>query len=315
MSNNKLEELQLSLNKQPESNDNPKMIEILVDGRAYQSAFCFAIALEDKGARMPLLLSTVIGGPDSTLQSIKAAIDTGTYGLSFGYGTKGLSSYQFQKEFTMFSEKGKYHTFPMTVNNRKVMAIVHDDIMEGKYTMSFEESPAYDVRKVLGGKQYGIPILDEWSEVIYQELHNKNYVVNMPVYADSGIFPEGFHVIRFDFSEEQADEFISEMLINKKISFPEDGTGEDLEGIEDLMGYLPEFTEPMIDKLSDEIEVTHNPLVDEVYPHFENYNMKLFPVQAHVATAIAKRLKTQKSVILQGEMSTGSAARSAISAA
>jgi hypothetical protein len=301
----KLEELQELLNRHKESDEEPKMIEILVEGRSYQNAFCFALVLEDRGAREPLMLCTVIGGPDSTLQSIKAAIDMGTYGLSYGYGKKGLSSYQFHKELSFFTEKGKYHTFPMTVNNRKVMAIVHDDIMEGKYTMSFESSPAYDVRKVLGGKQYGIPLLDEWSETIYQELKKEQYIVTMPAYADKGIFPEGFHVIRFDFSEEQADEFISKMIKEGKISFPEEGTGEELEKIETLTDYMQGYSEQMIEKLSEQIHPTHNPLVDEAYPHFESYNMKLFPVQAHVATAIAKRLRKQKSVILQGEMSTG----------
>ena len=40
-------------------------------------------------------------------------------------------------------------------------------------------------------------------------------------------------------------------------------------------------------------------------PRFEKYKRELFPLQAHASTAIAKRLKTQKSVILQGEMSNG----------
>src|SRR5690606_1192197 len=59
---------------------------------------------------------------------------------------------------------------------------------------------------------------------------------------------------------------------------------------------------------SNEIKPTHDPMSDEAYPYFDEYERPLFPVQAHVATAIAKRLKEQKALLLQGEMSTGKSA-------
>ncbi|ECD6517419.1 hypothetical protein E2329_23455, partial [Salmonella enterica subsp. enterica] len=59
----------------------------------------------------------------------------------------------------------------------------------------------------------------------------------------------------------------------------------------------------------------HNPLVDHISPKISTYKRELFPVQAHVSTAVAKKLAKSKAVIIQGEMSTGSAARSAISVA
>jgi ssDNA-binding Zn-finger/Zn-ribbon topoisomerase 1 len=301
---NKLEEIREKLINGIEDEEMPKMIQVYVSGKAYQQAFCFALALEDRGAREPLMLATVIGGADSTVQSIKACIDTGTYGLSFGYGKKDLTSYRFFSEMQFFTEKGKYTTFPMTVGNRKVLAIIHDEVLNGKYKMSFTDYPANDVRKVLG-KQFGIPLLDEWSETIYEELKAKQYIVNMPVYYDRGIFPDGFCITRFDFSEEQADELISTMVKEKKLLFPVEGSGEALENIEDLTEYMDQYNQLLIDKLSSEVTPSYNPLVDKPSPFFDEYKMKLFPVQAHVSTGIARRLKTQKSVILQGEMSVG----------
>lgn len=305
MNNNKLEEIRAILNNGIEDEETPKMIQVFVAGKSYQQAFCFALALEDRGARQPVMLATIIGGADSTVQSIKATIDTGTYGLAFGYGKKDLASYCFFSEQQFFTDKGKYNTFPMTVGSRKVLAIIHDDVLDGKYSMSFTDEPAQDVRKVLGGKDYGIPLLEEWSEPVYQQLKENDYIVDMPVYYDKGIFPNGFSITRFDLTEEQADELVTEMIKQKQIEFPIDGTGEAVESIEELTGYMEKFNQPLIDKLANEVEPSYDPMTDKPSRFFDDYNMKLFPVQAHVSTGIAERLKKQKSVILQGEMSTG----------
>ncbi|MEX3623619.1 helicase-related protein [Viridibacillus arvi] len=303
----KLEEIKGILTNHIETEENPKMVQVRVEGRAYQQAFCFAIALEDRGAREPLLLATIISGADTTVQSIKGIIDTGTYGLSFGFGEKGLASYNFTNELNFFTDKGKYTTFPMSINNKKALAIIHDDILEGKYTMSFEENPSQDVRKILGGKHFGIPLLEEWADTTYNELKEKEYLIDMPVYFDNGIFQEGFQVLRLDFNEEQADQLISEMIKQGQISFPEEAseTGESLESIENLTGYMENFNQDLIDKLSKEVEPGYNPLTDTPSPIFDEYDTKLFPVQSHVASGVAKHLEKNKSVIVQGEMSVG----------
>ena len=43
------------------SDTHPRMIEVLVEGKTYQSAFCFAHVVADIGQRAPLLLCTIIG--------------------------------------------------------------------------------------------------------------------------------------------------------------------------------------------------------------------------------------------------------------
>lgn len=306
----RLQEIRKTLEQlqQTETLEQPKMVQVYVEGRTYQTAFCFAAAFEERGGREPYLLATVIGGADSTVQSIKAVIDTGTYGMQFGYGVKGLSSYDFKKELSFFTEKGKYTTFPMSIGNRKALAIIHQDVLDGKYTMSFEQNPAEDVRKVLGGIQYGLPLLEDWGETIYTKLMLEGHLTHMPIYYDKGIFTNGFHLIRFDLTEEEADEIVSKMIINDEIQFQSDveGTGEQLEEIENLTSYMENFNDKLIDKLSSEVEPGYNPLVDKPHKIFDTYDTQLFPVQAHVASAMAKRLgEGQKSVINQGEMSTG----------
>lgn len=294
-----------TLSKTSESIEQPKMVEILVDGSAYQSAFCFAMGVENTEGRFKKLLTTIIAGPDSAIQSIKAAIDSGTYGFSFGYGEKQAHSYKFHKEAEIFTERGKYTHLPMSINNRKVLAVVHNDVLEGNYVMSFDENPAQDVRALLGGRNYGLPILEEWSDTILDELYYRQYVEDKPLYYDPNIFPNGFHLLEMKLDEVQADNFLSFLISSKRISFPKQGTGQVVEEIDNLTDYMTAFSDDMLRKLSQTLNPTHNPLHEEVYSYFDDYNMSLFPVQGHVATAISKRFFKQKAVILQGEMSSG----------
>ncbi|ETI69560.1 hypothetical protein [Neobacillus vireti] len=92
-----------------ETNENPKMVELYMD-QALQSAFCYTMAVEPpehewQGSK---LLLTIIAGNDSTLQAIKAAVDIGSGGLSFGHGEKQLTDYKVVQQFRMYSDKGKY---------------------------------------------------------------------------------------------------------------------------------------------------------------------------------------------------------------
>jgi hypothetical protein len=110
----------INFSKIAETNENPKMLEVYLE-QAWQSAFCYALAVEPpehewQGAK---LLMTIIAGNDSTLQAMKAAVDIGSGGLSFGYGEKHLTDYKFVKEFRMYSERGKYENYPYFSYNKK----------------------------------------------------------------------------------------------------------------------------------------------------------------------------------------------------
>lgn len=291
-----------------EVEDQPKMVEVYLE-QSYQDAFCYAIACEqpERDYQMPKLLLTIISGNDSTLQSIKAAVDIGSSGLYFGYGEKELTGYKFHKEFQMVSEKGSYEKFPMTINNnRKAIAIVHDSLLgDNEFVLSFNGDPAEDVRQLLGGGKYGLHILPEWKDTIFQTLISRGFLEEVEFYNDKSLFGSDFGLFKLNLEEEQADDLISELIKNKQLRFPKAGTGESLEDITDLTTYMPNYIESMVHKLSQEVTPTHNPMEDQAYNHFDSYKRELFPVQAHVSTAAAKRLKEQKSLIIQGEMSTG----------
>ena len=88
-----------------ETEDNPKMLQVYLK----DEVFCYVMACENEGKHDEKLLFAIVSGSDSALQSMKAAIDIGTRGgISFGYGEKGDTDYQFKREKTLAAEKGKY---------------------------------------------------------------------------------------------------------------------------------------------------------------------------------------------------------------
>lgn len=295
------------MNYTKETTENPKMFQVYLN-KAWHEVLCYGLATEKARGTEDKLLLTIVSGSDSAMQSIRGAIDIGSRGgLTFGYGEKQLTGYRFKKEISLRSEKGRYQKFPMSLNqNRKAMAIVHEDVLNNsKYVLSFDKNPAKDVAQLLGGSSYGLPILPEWNQVIFDELVAAKYLNQHPLYKDEELFPNGLWLYSIDLTEEQADDFLGNLIKGKKLTFPIEGSGKNIREIKDLTTYLLEHNEQMVEKLSETVTPTHNPLIHDSLTHFEQYPRELFPVQSHAATAVAKRLLKQKAVIIQGEMSTG----------
>ena len=284
----------------------PRMVSIHMKN-AYHDLYCYAFAKETVGNRNNKLLMTIISGSDSALQSFKAAIDIGMHDMMFGYGEKESetdTSWEFTNQLFFYSEKGKYHSFPMSLNSRrKCLAIIHEDVMKGEgYLLSFEENPAINVSQLLGGKGYGLPILPEWEEPVYKELLVKGHLTEVDLYADEKLFPNGIHLFALNLLEEQADQLVSRLIKEGTIRFKEKGNGGDLEKINTLTSYLTGYNQEMAKMLSKKITPGHNPVHDAPFNRVKQYPRTLFPVQEHVVTASVKHLKNNKAIILQGEM-------------
>jgi Helicase conserved C-terminal domain len=299
-------------NKIEETNENPKMLELYLD-QAWQTAFCYALAVEEPEHewQSAKLLLAIIAGNDSTIQAMKAAVDVGSGGIAFGHGEKQLTDYKFVQQFKIHTDKGKYEKFPITINqNRKAVVIVHDDLLgNSDYILSFDGDPAEDLRQVLGGGKFGLHILPEWKNIIMEEFVNRRCIEEINFYYDKSLFPKGFSIYKLNFNEqtaeEEADEIISQMIKQGKLKFPKVGSGKAVEEITDLTTYMQTFMDDMVSKVSEQVTPVHNPLTDPIHPQILTYKRELFPVQAHVSTAIAKVLKKQKVALIQGEMSTG----------
>lgn len=290
-----------------ETQDNPKMFQVYLN-QAWHEVFCYAFAYEDEGMREGKLLFSILSGSDSALQSIKGAIDVGSRGgLKFGYGEKTMTEYQFRNEKSLYAEKGKYEKFPMTLTqSRKGLAIVHEDVLNNsKYVLSFESDPAEDIAQLLGGPRFGLYILPEWRRTVLDELIKANHLVKHELYVDPAVFPDGLHLYSVNLIEEEADTFLSNLIKQGKLKFPKEGTGKKVVESTDLTNYLLTFNEPMAKELLEKVTLGHDATTDSTIDKFDTYPRELFPVQSHTATAVAKRLLSQKAVIIQGEMSTG----------
>lgn len=300
--------MEQALTIQQETSENPRMLEVYHE-QVWQQVFCYALAVEESDSpyRDDTILMTIVAGSDSSLQALKAAIDIGSSGLTFGYGIKGLTSYDYQKEKGLVSEKGKYEKFAMNVSgNRKALVIIHEKLLSNsEFVLSFDGNPADDIANLLGGSKYGLHILPEWKSVVFKTLRNRDYIKEIPLYKDETLFENGLKLLSIKLEEEEADNLITELIQTDQIRFPKQGEGSRLNEIDSLTDYMLEFSDDMVEKLSEEVTPTHDPTVNDPLPVMSKFPRELFPVQAHVSSAISKRLMTQKAVIIQGEMSTG----------
>ncbi|WP_044797002.1 DEAD/DEAH box helicase [Bacillus cereus] len=279
----------------------PAMLQ-LETGTASHSAFCFAMAVNHNNQ----MQFAVLGANDSTLKSFRAAISMGTSRLYFGEGQKEELHYVLGKKMNVNS-KGKFEFINTQTVNRKKAIIAFSKELEEKYIVAIDEAPEMQVRDFLMAPPYGLPILEEWAKPIYEEMLKRNLLQPLNVYFDRNEFTS-LSIAQVALKEEDCKEFLSEMIRTGKCQFPQEGTGEKINGINDLNEYLLEYSPVMLDKVTKLDEPLHQPMKEQALSHFDTYQRPLFPVQAHVSTGAAKALQVQKGIIIQGEMSSGKSA-------
>ncbi|WP_176581239.1 DEAD/DEAH box helicase [Bacillus thuringiensis] len=279
----------------------PAMLQ-LETGTASHSAFCFAMAVNHNNQ----MQFAVLGANDSTLKSFRAAISMGTSRLYFGEGQKEELHYVLGKKMKINS-KGQFEFINTQTVNRKKAIIAFSKELEEKYIVAIDEAPEMQVRDFLMAPPYGLPILEEWAKPIYEEMLTRNLLQPLNVYFDRNEFTS-LSIAQVALKEEDCKEFLSDMIRTGKCQFPQEGTGEKINEINDLNEYLLEYSPVMLDKVTKLDEPLHQPMKEQALSHFDTYQRPLFPVQAHVATGAAKALQVQKGIIIQGEMSSGKSA-------
>ncbi|MHA4414478.1 DEAD/DEAH box helicase [Bacillus cereus] len=279
----------------------PAMLQ-LETGTASHSAFCFAMAVNHNNQ----MQFAVLGANDSTLKSFRAAISMGTSRLYFGEGQKEELHYVLGKKMKVNS-KGQFEFINTQTVNRKKAIIAFSKELEEKYIVAIDEAPEMQVRDFLMAPPYGLPILEEWAKPIYEEMLTRNLLQPLNVYFDRNEFTS-LSIAQVALKEEDCKEFLSDMIRTGKCQFPQEGTGEKINEINDLNEYLLEYSPVMLDKVTKLDEPLHQPMKEQALSHFDTYQRPLFPVQAHVATGAAKALQVQKGIIIQGEMSSGKSA-------
>lgn len=279
---------------------------------AQHQVFVHAMAYsEEKQYRGHKILFALLSGHDSSLQSIKAQIDIGTsISLKFGKAEKTIEGYSLNEDETikdLYSEKGCYTKTNMNLSStKKAVLFMHSSIVEDNdYVISLSENPATDIANLLASSKYGLHLLDEWKQIVFDELLEAKHLKELDVFFDDEMFEHGIRLYSVSLKEEEADKFIEKLLNEKKISFKKETDIEELREIKSLTDYLTKFSGHMLEKISNKIHPIHNLDSDEPAASLNSYPIRLFDRQAHVVTACSKRLLDSKSVILQGEMSTG----------
>ncbi|MEB8860294.1 hypothetical protein P4L01_21565, partial [Bacillus cereus] len=254
----------------------------LETGTASHSAFCFAMAVNHNNQ----MQFAVLGANDSTLKSFRAAISMGTRRLYFGEGQKEELHYVLGKKMNVIST-GQFEFINTQTVNKKKAIIAFSRELEEKYIVAIDEAPEIQVRDFLMAPPYGLPILEEWAKPIYEEMLTRNLLQPLEVYFDKNEF-SSLTIAQVLLKEKDCKEFLSEMIRSKKCQFPQEGTGEKTNEINDLNEYLLAYSPVMLDKVTKLDEPLHQPMKDQALSHFDTYQRPLFPVQAHVATGVAK---------------------------
>lgn len=300
--------------------ENPYILDVTTMG-VYHSAFTHALAMEDieTSRQEKKILFALLSGNDTSIQAIKAYIDLGwgsASGIQFGKGKKGITCYEMIKDkededenkiIKLYSERGSYSKTNMNLSpTAKAVMFIHKDIEEeGKYVISLSENPAEDVANFLAGAKYGLHLLDEWKQTVYEELINEELLIEKDFFSDDSLFDFQPHFFSVHMDESKADKFLLNLLQTGKIKFPYPVSESNLQDVESLTDYLQKFSGHMLSKISNQIDPLHDMEKDAPSTILEEYKIPLFERQAHVTTACAKRILHNKALILQGDMSTG----------
>ena len=199
------------------------------------------------------------------------------------------------------NSKGQFEFINTQTVNRKKAIIAFSKELEEKYIVAIDEAPEMQVRDFLMAPPYGLPILEEWAKPIYEEMLTRNLLQPLNVYFDRNEFTS-LSIAQVALKEEDCKEFLSEMIRTGKCQFPQEGTGEKINEINDLNEYLLEYSPVMLDKVTKLDEPLHQPMKEQALSHFDTYQRPLFPVQAHVATGAEKHYKYKKGSLYRGNV-------------
>lgn len=158
---------------------------------AQHQVFVHAMAhSEEKQYRGHKILFALLSGHDSSLQSIKAQIDIGTsISLKFGKAEKTIEGYSLNEDETikdLYSEKGCYTKTNMNLSStKKAVLFMHSSIVEDNdYVISLSENPATELANLLASSKYGLHLLDDWKQIVFDELLEAKHLKELDVFFD-----------------------------------------------------------------------------------------------------------------------------------
>lgn len=209
-------------------------------------------------------------------------------------------------EMFSFTREAKHHfNFIKTSINEEPALIVYDDEIAANGYLALHEQPAHQIARLLRQAPYGLPILKEWEQPIFEAMkHEKQLSCFDNVSLDK------YDFIQAGIITAQPDDVFK--LVDQLIkagTLPLDtrrGDGSAINQLETLDDYLKNHQDMLLKQVQQVFHPLYDPQHDVPQPAlFDNLKIKLFPYQQHVVAALHRALQVQKSIILQGEMSTG----------
>lgn len=84
------------------------------------------------------------------------------------------------------------------------------------------------------------------------------------------------------------------MIRTGKCQFPQEGTGEKINEINDLNEYLLEYSPVMLDKVTKLDEPLHQPMKEQALSHFDTYQKTIIPCTGTCSNRCSKSITSTK---------------------
>ncbi|MGE4283060.1 MAG: SNF2-related protein [Clostridia bacterium] len=281
--------------------------------RALDTAYTSMYAVDMEAERF--LFGTIFSNKEATLKSVCACINLGDKANI--YDTEDIDA-ELDKmtPITYFrGEKAKYLVPLERIEKGKqtyyASLLIHDDLKDisGKYFIVWD-----DIKKALYNKLIGmfnLPLLEEWTEYLYQTLLNNGHLAKMEIWTDEdydlsvntsmiNLDFKNIEVFRLHLGEQQLKSIISDGLSSGIINIST--IDQKKLGVKDLDSYFSNYGHTAVSNLMNKIKPLSE-LVGRVNVIFKK--KKLFPKQAMLVNGVVSLLNKSAYAIINAGMGCG----------
>jgi hypothetical protein len=253
---------------------------------------CYMLSAHDVGKKEAELKACVLAGEFQEVKAVFAALVTAGTQISAGTTFYKKCEHSYRVQYTHLS--GRWALAHIRSNDPRIIWAAGDD----------------GVAEMLSRPEIEVPYLKEWVPAIVAELARKKMIVNL-----RGHKPRGRILAA---TTEALDQIVSKGVKSFSMPMPKEygarklsemcGVNDQGEVVGKIESYVTEFSLGLAKKVEGTMRPLHNPAVDSPDQSIGGLPTRLYPPQAHLATAMAKCLHAERFGFLACNMGTGKTA-------
>lgn len=276
---------------------------------------CFGMVANSKKE----ILFAAVGGVDSALKAIRGIVSVkGRLKVGAGHFSQLDKEYRITNYETDIYAVSKDSTLVfnyLETDEKKKIMIMYDSELLSKGYVSIDDSDSQYISRILRSAPFGLPIREGWEDAVFKGLIHNDCLQQYFGYFDENHFPNGIKVGLINSAPEDVYEFLDQFIKSGRLPFKDDSkdAGKKIMELESLDQYLSEYSQMLLEHVKKEYVPLYDPKIDGIFHEYmKDLKIPLFKKQQEVLSAFVKAFHVQNSAIIQGQMSVGSTARSAI---